>query len=185
MARGSTQATSAATSAQTLSNGVQSNASALYGTLAPELETSVAHPAGYSPTDLAAMNTTAEQSTGGSQAGATGEGALLASRTRNAGTADAAIAESARTAGQQLSSDALKTQVSNAALKQHQHDEALSGLEGLYGTDLGAGVSALGQVANNVNANTNAAEQSWDWAKYILDPAMNAAGNSAKLMSGG
>ncbi len=179
MARGSTQATTAGTSAQNLSNGLETNSNSLYGALAPELQTEAAHPAGYSPTDLAEMNTAAQQSAGGSQAGAVGEGSLLSSRTKNAGTADAAIADSARSSGEALSKDALDTQLHNADLKQHQQQAGLSGLEGLYGTDLGGSVSSLGQVAGDVNANTNAASQSWDWAKYLLDPAMQAAGSAA------
>lgn len=189
MARGSQQATTAATSAQNLSNGLQTNANALYGALAPELESEAAHPAGYAPSDLAAMNTAAQQSAGGSQAGAVGQGSLLASRTRNAGTADAAIAQSARTAGENLSKAALGTQLKNADLKQHQQQAGLSGLEGLNAEELGEGVQSLGIVPSAVNANTNAANASWDWAKYLLDPAMGAAGSTfqgaGKALAGG
>lgn len=181
MARGSNQATGAATSAQNLSNSLQGNAASLYGTLAPELQAEAAHPAGYSPSDLAKMNTAAQQSAGGGQAGAMGQGSLFASRTRNAGSADAAIADSARSAGQNLSKAALATQIKNADLKQHQQQAGLSGLEHLYGTNVGAGVGALGEVASNVNANTNAEDASWNWSKYLLDPAMGAAGSTFKV----
>jgi len=178
MARGSTQATTAATSAQNLSNNLASNANALYGELAPELETEVTHPAGYSPTDLAAMDTAAQQSAGGSQAAAVGQGSLLASRTKNNGTADAAIGQSARSAGQNLSNAALKTQLSNANLKQHEQQSGLSGLEGLTNAQTGASIGALGVVPQAVNANNGAINASYDWAKYLLDPAMQAAGSS-------
>lgn len=181
MARGSTQATGAATSAQNLSTGLESNANALYGALAPELESEAAHPAGFAPSDLAAMRTAAEQSAGGSTAGAVGQGALLASRTRNAGAADAAIGESARSAGESLSKRAVETEAQNAELKAHQQQEGLSGLEGLNAEELGQGVNALGIVPSAVNANTNAANASYDWAKYLLDPAMQAAGSSFKF----
>ena len=184
MARGSTQATGAATSAQNLSNSLEGNASSLYGSLAPELSAEAAHPAGYAPGDLAKMNTAAQQSAGGGQAGAVGQGSLLASRTRNAGSADAAIADSARSSGQQLSKAALGTQTKNADLKQHQQQAGLSGMENLYGANLGAGVSSLGQVAGDVNANTEAANSSWNWAKYLLDPAMQAAGGGAGAAMG-
>jgi len=178
MARGSSQASGAATSAQDISNTAASNAAGLYGTLAPELQAEAAHPAGFDPTTLARMDTEAEQSAGGSQAGAVGQGALQTARTRNAGGADAAIAKSARSASEALSKGVLSTQIKNAQMKESQRRSALGGLEGLYGTNFGGSVNALGEVAQNVNANTNAENASWDWAKFILDPAMQAASNS-------
>src|SRR5579864_7452790 len=103
MARGSQTADTAATSAQGLSSTYAGNASNLFGTLAPTLEAEAAHPSGMTPTDLAATDTAAKQSAGGTQAAAVGQGALRAARTRNAGGADAAVAESSRRAGEQLS----------------------------------------------------------------------------------
>lgn len=178
MARGSSQATGAATQAQNLSTGLEGNASSLYSAVAPELMTEAAHPGGYAPADMAAMDTAAQESSGGTQAAAQGQGALRASRTKNAGTADAAIAESARGAGREAAHEAVGTRVANAGLKQKQQQAGLGGLESLFGTNVSGGIGALGQVAPNVNANTNAANQSWDWAKYLLDPAMAAAGSA-------
>src|SRR5690348_4147207 len=82
MARGSEQANTAATSAQNASNQFGANANALYSTLAPELMSEAAHPSGFGPQELARMNTAAQQSAGGANAGAVGQGALLAQRTR-------------------------------------------------------------------------------------------------------
>jgi hypothetical protein len=96
----------------------------------------------------------------------------MAARTRNAGVSDAATAASAKSAGQTLGKENLGVDLANEQLKQQQRNQATSGLEGLYGTNTGASVNSLGQVAENVNANTNAASQSWDWAKYLLDPAL-------------
>ena len=180
MARGSNQATAAATSAQNLSNTGAGNASQLYGALAPELMTEMAHPSGIDPASMAKIRTSNMQAAGGTQAAATGEGALLAGRTRNAGSADAAIAEGARSAGQQLSNANLKTDLADEQLKEAQRKSATSGLESLYGTNTNEALGGLGAVASNVNANTNAANESWDWAKYILDPAMQASGEAAK-----
>ena len=61
MARGSSQATGAATSAQDLSNTYSGNAASLFSTLEPTLATEAAHPAGMAPTDLAAANTAGMQ----------------------------------------------------------------------------------------------------------------------------
>jgi hypothetical protein len=181
MARGSTQATGAATSAQNLSNQQNSNSNALYGVLAPELEAESAHPSGFTPTDLAAMGTAGQQSAGGSMAGAVGQGSLLASRTRNAGTADAAIGQSARSASQAASTAALKPQLANAELKNENQQRGLSGLENLYNTNVGSSIGALGQVAPNVNADTQAKNASYDWASDILSPILGAASNSKRF----
>ena len=89
------------------------------------------------------------------------------------------MAASARTAGQQLSNASLQTVLKNAALKQQQQESAQRGLEGLYGESANAGNAALSATAANVNANTQAENASWDWAKDILDPAMQAAGQAA------
>ncbi len=178
MARGSDQAKTAATSAQGLSNQLQGNQQAAFNSLMPELQTEAIHPAGFAPQDEARMQTQAQESAGGTQAGAVGQGALLASRTKNAGTPAAAIPAAARAAGEQLSKNSLGISTANAKLREGQRQEGIKGLEGLSATEGGQAIGALGEVAPNVNANTNAANQSWDWAKYILDPTLQAAGGA-------
>jgi hypothetical protein len=154
------------------------NASSLYGDLAPTLESEAAHPAGYAPTDLSAMETGAQQSAGGSQAGAVGQGGLYAARTGNRGGAAAAIADASRGAGQQLSKNLLGIRSANANLKNEQQQSGLTGLQGLTGLETGASNTALGNVANLSNANTNAANASWDWAKDVMSPILQAGSQS-------
>jgi hypothetical protein len=184
MGRGSDQANGAATSAQNLSNQSSANASALYGTLAPELESEMSNPSGINPLDLARMDTAAGESAGGSQAGAQGAGALRAARTGNVGGSDAAIASSTRAAGEIAARGVLSNRMKNAEVKQENKAGAERGLQGLYGANLGSAGSALGEVANNVNANTNAENASWDWSKYILDPLMSGATGMAAARLG-
>lgn len=179
MARGSTAANTAASSAQGLSNTLQGNAASTFGSLMPELQSEVANPSGFNPVDKARMTTEAQQGAGGSQAGAVGQGALLASRTKNPGAASSAIAQSSRNSGQQLSKDTLATNLADQSLKEKQRSQGISGLEGLNSTELGGGINALGEVAPAVNANTNAFNSSYDWTKDILDPLVSAAGGAA------
>ena len=181
MARGNAVAQQAATSGLGYSRALQGQQGSLYGTLAPALTQDVVNPTGLTPTEKATANTAAQQSAGGSMAGATGQGALLSQRTRNAGTADAAIAESARGAGRNLSNAALGTELEDVALKNRKQAAAKGELGSLYGMSGQEANQALGQTAANVDANTKAAEQSWNWAKYILDPALQAAGGAAKF----
>ena len=167
MARGNDTASGAATSAQNISSTAAGNAGALYGTLAPQLEAEAAHPAGFAPADLAAMDTSVQQSAGGTQAAATGAGGLMAARTRNAGAPMAAVAKAARTGGEIASEGALGTQIKNAGLEESQRQAANSELGNLYGVNQGSSVNALGQVAGNINADTNAENASWDWTKGL------------------
>ena len=163
--RGSDQAQAAQQSATNISGTAEGNAGALYGTLAPQLQSSMANPQGFSPTDLAKMDTATMQTAGGTQSAATGAGALRAARTGNAGGSDAAIAQAARTGGETASAGALGTQIKNAQLKEQQREQATSGMEGLYGTNMGASVNALNSVAANVNADTNNESNGWNWTK--------------------
>lgn len=183
MARGDQNAQTAEKSANNLSGSYGGNAGALYSTLAPQLMTEAAHPAGYAPSDMSAMNTAAQQTAGGSQAAAVGQGGLLAARTRNAGAPAAAIDSAARSASQGLSKASVGIQGKNADLKQKQQQAGLSGLGNLFGENLGGSTNALGQVAANSNANTNAENASWNWSKNIFQPILSAA-SSYKGFSG-
>lgn len=179
MARGSEAATNAATTAQTQSSADSGNAAGIYGALAPILTAQAAHPTGMTPQDKANANTAAQQSAGGGEAAAIGQGALRAARTRNAGGADAAIGEAARDSGRNLSNAALKTELTDAQMKQQNQHAAEAGLGNLFSENLNAGNQALGQVASDVNANTNQEQQSWQGFNSIYGPLMQAAGTAA------
>jgi hypothetical protein len=77
---------------------------------------------------------------------------------------------------------ALGTELADTALKNQKMAAAKNELGGLYGTSTSGGNQALGEVASNVNANTQAANQSWDWAKYILDPAIEGSSRVGAAM---
>lgn len=167
MARGSDQAKTAATTAQTNSNALTGNANGIFSTLAPQLAATAANPQGFDPATLARMNTGAMQTAGGITSGAQGKGALLAGRTRNAGTADAAISDAARSGSQALSQEQLSIENENAKLKEHQREQALGAEQGIYGTNVSGANNALGQVAGDVNADVNAQNASYNWLKPV------------------
>src|SRR5882757_764929 len=130
--------------ANAMSSDLYGNSQAAYGTLAPQLQAEITNPQGYTPAEKAAQKTAAQQSTGGSMSGAVGQGALQSARTRNAGGSAAAIGQSARTAGQNLSNAALQTETNDANLKQANRQAGLTGMQQLYGTTLGGSENALG-----------------------------------------
>lgn len=185
MPRGDPNAATAETSANKMSGVNAGEAAGTFGTLNPFLTTEMLHPAGFDPATMAAMNTGAQQSAGGAAAGAVGQGALRAARTRNRGGADAAVGASTRAAGETLSKGLLGVQESNARLKQQQQQEGAGGLERLFGTTTGAGVNSLGEVARNSEANTKADEASWGWATNLFDPMLSAGSRIAAARLGG
>lgn len=177
--RGDQQAQTAEGTANNSANTFGGNANSLYSAVAPQLMSEAAHPTGFTPQQEANMTTAAEQGAGGGQAAAVGQGALLGARTKNAGAAADAISEASRQAQNTLSKNTLGIKLASADQANQNRQNALSELGGLYGTSAGASNNALGEVANTSNANTNAANASWDWASKILDPALGAAGNAA------
>lgn len=130
----------------TTANGLQS----LYATNAAQanpvgaLTAEATNPSGYTPTEMAAQTTAAEQTAGGSNAGAVGGAIRRAAQTRNVGAAPGAIATADRNSGEELSGINAGIQTRNADLKQKQRQQGISGLEGLYGENVGAGENALG-----------------------------------------
>jgi hypothetical protein len=79
----------------------------------------------------------------------------------------------------------LGVDLANQQLKEKERQNATSGLEGLYGVNTNEALGGLGEVASNVNANTQAENASWDWAKDILDPIMASSGQAASGFFGG
>ncbi len=176
MARGSDQSNATATAGVGQNAGLYGGGQALAGVLAPQLIAQSANPQGFGQKGLADITTANEQSAGGGQAAAVGQGALEDSRTRNAGGSGMALAKAARESGKNLSNATLQTNIANEGLKEQQREGAQKGLQGLYGTDIAGSQEAAGNVAKNVQANAAQEDASWSWAKNILAPVLGAAG---------
>lgn len=151
----------------------------MYGSLAPTLQAEAAHPSGYSPTQLASMNTAAQQSAGGSQAATVGQGALLAARTRNAGAAQNAVGAGTRAAGANLSNAAVGTATKDANLAQQHQQQGIAGEAGLYGTDLGASENALGLSNSALTGAANSGGMNNPWAQFGMQYLKNAGAVAA------
>src|SRR5438309_8040287 len=82
------------------------------GFMLPTLEGDVNNPKGYTPEQMAYMNTASQQSLGGSTSAVTGQANLEAARTRNAGGFQGAIGSGTRAAQRQLSQNAVGIQKS-------------------------------------------------------------------------
>lgn len=161
---------------QGIANTSNANANGLYGTLNPTLTAEATNPQGINPADLAKMNTSAQQSSGGSNAGAVGQGSLLSARTRNAGTADAAVAKSAEGAGQTLGNAAVGIQNANTQAKLKQQQQGLGGLGSLYGSNQSA---AIGGLNASTSALKGASQVPNFWQQYLLNAQKNAQSTAA------
>ena len=150
----------------------------VYNDLFPSLASEVTNPQGFGTVGLNAMNTANQQSGGGSQAAATGEGNLAAARTRNVGGFQPAISEADRQGARQISQNALGIQSANEMQRQRQQQAGLAGLQGLYGTEMNTALGAgnlqnefLGTGVKSATQTTNA----WE------NPLMNTENDLTKL----
>ena len=167
-------------SAQGLSKAYAGNANNTYSILTPTLSRMATAPQGFTPQTMANMNTAAEQSIGGATAGTVGQGNLQAARTNNAGAFQPVATQAAHDATGQLSDAALGIQNRNAMLQEQQRQQGLSGLQGLYNTNVGAGENALGLSNNALSVKNAADEQTFNqWFK----PLALAAGNATAAYS--
>ena len=152
---------------QQYSGNLMQGGQGIFNTIAPALTAQAQN--GIAPADKAAMNTASQQSLGGANASAAGQGALMEARTRNAGSAAPAIEESARNAMRQGSQNAVGIEAQNYAAKQ----AGLQGLQGLYGTNTNAALNALGLSTNAVNAQTAADAQTQSVPMGYTNLALN------------
>ena len=162
-----------------------SQAGQIGGSVVPTLERDVTNAPGYNPTDLNAMLVAGEQGAGGAASGVTGQAGLEAARTRNSGATSSVLDQAMRRKGQILSTNALDVQGANAKLKQQQRSQALGGLEGMYGTDVGAQLKAMGLEAPDINADVNAGKSGWlQQGEGLLDTLTGSATAGAKIANG-
>ena len=168
--------------AQGLSTSYGANATANSNILTPTLNQMATAPQGFGEQTKANMNTAAEQSIGGANAGIVGQAGAAAARTNNAGAYAPAAAQAGHDATAQLSDAALGVQNKDAMLKEEQRSQGLQGLQNMYQTNVGAGENALGLSTSALNAKNAADEQTFNqWFKPFQMIAGNAtsAGNAA------
>lgn len=156
------------------------NAAGINSVLTPTLTAEAVNPQGYSPTQLAAQTTAAQQSAGGSNAGAVGGSLLRAARTRNIGAAPAAIGEANRNASQRLGNINAGIQAKSADIAQANRQAGLKGLEGLYGENVSGGNQALG-LSNQALAGAGNLKNFW---QDLLSNSINAGSNIASAFVG-
>lgn len=165
---------------QQVGNTAQTNQNALAATLTPMYQDEAVNPQGFG-SDLPGINTAAQQSTGGALAAQKGDAALQAARSRNRGSSQVAEDESVRNAMRTNSQNALNVGKANAELKQNQSQAGISGLQGLYGSNVQELLGSMGigtQIANNQASQPG-------WFQNMTGLISSLAGAGAKTASGG
>lgn len=168
------------TTASGLGDLYGADASGINSTLTPALSQEAISPTGYTPSQMSAQTTAAEQTAGGADAGATGGALLRAARTRNAGAAPAAIDSANRTGSEDLSQINAGIQTKNADLQQKQKQQGLTGLGSLYSENVNAGENALGLSNESLK---DAGGLGNFWQQYLL-AAQAAASKTAESAAG-
>lgn len=175
----------AASTAAGTATGYGSGASSIGSTLVPELTKEATNPTGFNPTDLNSMLVAGQQGAGGANAGITGQANLEAARTHNTGGLSAVLGEAARAKTRANSESALGVQGANAQLKEKQRQSGISGLEGMYGTDVGAQLKAQGLVPEDIDAWTKASQTGpLQDVEGIIGTLAGAATGAGSLMRG-
>lgn len=161
--------------AQQAAGGLRQRGNQDYGTIDPILTQEAENPQGYTPQQLAYMNTASQQSLGGATSAVTGQANLEASRTGNAGGFQGAIESGSRDAMKQNSQNSVNIQAQQANLQQQQRQQALQSLQSLYGTNQ---QDALGYL-NSSNSALGEENQHQPFGQQVLLQAMSNANKAA------
>lgn len=159
----------------------QSNASAagINSTLNPFLQSELTHPQGFTQQQQTSMISAGQAGAGGATAGLTGQANLQTARTRNSGGFGTALDAAARSRQQAAAGSSEGIAADNANLQQKQQQSAATGLQGMYGTDSGNALKALGLQDQAIGTETDAGKSGWlQNATGILN-AVTGAGKSA------
>jgi len=144
--------------------------------LTPFLTSELQHPQGYSQGDTSAMLAAGLGGAGGATSGITGLANKEAATSRNAGGFQSALADAARQRMKAAAGASEGIAATNANLKQTQQQDAARGLQGMYGTDTSGMLGAMGQEANDINAEVNASKTGWlQNANQLMDTVSKGA----------
>lgn len=155
------QASNAETTAASTSAGLGASASGISSTLTPFLTSELEHPQGYSQQDMSSMLSAADAGAGGATSAIAGRATQNAAQTHNSGGLSSVLDDAARQRTKAAADSSEGIAASDAGLKQTQQQNAESSLQGMYGTDTSGMLSASGQEAGDINAETNANNSGW------------------------
>lgn len=131
---------------------------------------------GFTPGQTDELLTAAGAGTGGATSGLEGQAQLEQARTRNASGFTKGLDEVARDRNKALAANSEGVAAQDVMQAKQENQEGAQGLQGLYGTNVKGQLEAMGQVAPDVNAETNASQHGW---LQNLDQTIAALGTAA------
>lgn len=146
---------------QNQNNQLFSSGQAIGGVLVPSLEQQFTHPQGFNPVDMSNMQTQAQQGAGGAASAIVGQGALHAARTGNSAAVPGLMDNAARAKTAASANSNLNLQTMNAKEKLNQQANAGKELAGLYGTDTGDAMKAMGLSNDAIKDEAMANNTGW------------------------
>jgi hypothetical protein len=162
--------TAAATGAQ-----YGAEAQGIGGMLVPQLQADITNAPGLTPAQQNAMLVQGLEGAGGAASGIAGQAGLAAARSRNVGGQAGVLDEAAREKMRTSAGVGLDVATKNAMLQQQQREQALKQMQGMYGTNVEAGLKAQGLVPSDINAWAEASKTGWlqnvDQTLTALKPA--------------
>ena len=171
------------------SGNAQNRSSQLYGDsqniggpLTAQLQQEASNPQGYTPQQLAYMNTSSQQSLGGGTAATTGTANLEAARSKNVGGFQGAVGSANRGTQRQASQNALGIQTQQANLQEAQKQQALSSLQSLYGTNLTGSSNYLNSSNQALQAENSAPNF---WQQLLLQGMKSGTSVATAGLAGG
>jgi hypothetical protein len=141
----------------------------------------------YDPNQINEMLTASEAGSGGAAGALTGQAGLEAQRTRNASGFTKSLDEIARdqTKASAGTSEGIAAEDVMGAKKLNQ--EGAAGMQGLYGTNVGAQLKAMGQANEDIGTEMKAQQQGPTWLQGLkqfsqaTDTLGNIAGNATMI----
>ena len=155
------QASNAVNNAAGTAAGYGSDASSIGSTLTPFLTRELNNPGGISQQDQTAMLSSAEGGAGGLAGGLATMGAEREGATGNESGFSSNLDDIARQRMKATAGASSAIASKNADVKQQQQENAETGLRGLYGTNTGAQLQALGVENNSIGQEVNAGNSGW------------------------
>jgi len=155
------QAKNAANTAEGTAAGYGTGVEGISSTLTPFLTRELNNPQGYSQQDQTAMLSASQGGAGGLAGGLQSKLNEKAAATGNASGFSSAAGDVARERMKAAAGGAENIAAQNAELKQKQQQEGAQGLRGLYGTDVGAQLGAMGIQNKDIGTEINAGQSGW------------------------
>lgn len=179
------QAKSTYNDAKDIGTTAGNNANNLYNQLVPTFANEASNPQGFGKTDLADMNTNAQQSIGGGVGAAVGKAATDSAANKNAGGFGADLDEASRQAGRQFSNVSTGIAGENAKLKEVQRQAGIAGESGLQGEQNSMVLPSLGVRNNSTSALTEAGKSGWFQNMIAMINALKPGQGGPQYSGGG